>query len=88
MSRRAWRVCVNPRSNDWNNEPEYIAVPYDIVGESRNGKSFLVERSGWHGKKHRHYIAKHEFFFTKEEAETASRKKTYVGFEGHLKETD
>ena len=44
--RRAWRVCDNPHSNDWNDEPEYIAVPYDIVGESKNGKAYLVERAG------------------------------------------
>lgn len=56
--RRAWRVCDNPHSNDWNDEPEYIAVPYDIIGESKNGKAYLVERAGWHGKKHQHYIPK------------------------------
>lgn len=28
------------------------------IGESKNGKTFLVERAGWHGKKHQHYIPK------------------------------
>lgn len=79
--RKAWRVCDNPRSNDFNDEPTYIAVPYTIIGESKSGKAYLVERNGWHGKKHQHYIPKREFFFSKEEAEAAAYKKTWEGFE-------
>lgn len=79
--RKAWRVCENPRSNDFNDEPTYIVVPYTIIEESKNGKAYLVERNGWHGKKHQHYIPKCEFFFTKEEAETAAYRKTW-GIEG------
>lgn len=69
--KRAWRICINPRSNDFNKEPDYIVVPYTIIGESKNGKSYLVERNGWHGKRHQHYIPKREFFFSKEGAEDA-----------------
>lgn len=79
MAKRAWRICSNPHSNDWNNEPEYIAVPYDIVGESKNGKAFLVERAGWHGKKHQHYIPKTDFYWNKREAEAAAHEKTWEG---------
>ena len=79
--RKAWRVCDNPRRNDFNDEPTFIAVPYTIIGESKNGKSYLVERNGWHGKKHQHYIPKREFFFNKEEAEAAAHKKTWEGLE-------
>ena len=79
MVRKVWRVCDNPHSNDFNDEPEYIAVPYTIIRESRSGKAYLVERNGWHGKKHQHYIPKRKFFFTKEEAEDAAHKKTYGG---------
>lgn len=75
--RRAWRVCDNLHSNDWNDEPEYIAVPYDIIGESKNGKAYLVERAGWHGKKHQHHIPKSEFIWDKEEAEQAARERSY-----------
>ena len=67
----AWRICNNPRSNDWNTEPEYIIVPYAIIGQSKSGGSYLVERNGWHGKRHQHYIPKREFYHTIEEAEDA-----------------
>lgn len=73
--KRMWRVCYNPHSNDWNKAPEYIAVPYDIVGESKSGKAYIVERAGWHGKKYQHMLPKREFFFTKEEAERSAREK-------------
>lgn len=76
-AKRAWRVCYNPHSNDWNDEPEYIAVPYDIIGESKRGKAFIVERAGWHGKKHQHLLPKSEFFFSKEEADAAAHRKTW-----------
>ena len=80
--RKAWRVCSNPHSHDYfSDEPEYIAVPYTILGESKRGKSYLVERNGWHGKKHPHYLPKREFFFSKEEAEAAARKKSMEGSE-------
>lgn len=79
MAKRVWRVCSNPHSNDWNDEPEYIAVPYDIIGESKNGKAFLVERAGWHGKKHQHYIPKADFYSSKEEADAAAYKRTWGG---------
>lgn len=78
---KAWRVCSNPHSNGFNGEPEYIAVPYTIIGKSKKGKAYLVERNGWHGKKHRHYLPKREFFFSKEEAEAAARKKSMEGVE-------
>lgn len=69
----AWRICDNPRSNDWNTEPEKIIVPYTVLGESKRGNAYLVERNGWHGKRHQHYIAKREFFFDKQLAEEALR---------------
>jgi hypothetical protein len=70
----AWRVCDNPRCNDWNDELEKIVVPYTILGESKSGKSYLVERNGWHGKRYQHYISKGEIFFVKEDAENALRR--------------
>ena len=33
--RRMWRICNNPRSNDWNDEPEHLAVPYEILEEKK-----------------------------------------------------
>lgn len=60
-NRRVWRICHNPRENDWNDEPTYIAVPYDVVEEKE--KSLVVMRAGWHQK---NTLAKREFFDTKE----------------------
>lgn len=77
MAQRAWRVCYNLHSNDWNDEPEYIAVPYDIVGESKSGNAFLVERTDWYGKKHQHYIPKAYFYWSKEEADAVAYRKMW-----------
>lgn len=60
--KRMWRICNNPHSNDWNDEPEHIAVPYEILEEKR--KSFVCMRAGWHQK---NVIAAKEFYRTKEE---------------------
>ena len=54
----------NPNSNDFNNEPEFIEVPYD-VWECKDGKC-LVNRRGWNGKKHRHYVNEKDIHFLKE----------------------
>ena len=64
--RRMWRICSNPRSNDWNNEPEHLAVPYEILEEKK--KSFVCMRAGWHQK---NVLAKREFYRTKEECQAA-----------------
>jgi hypothetical protein len=71
VNRKAWRICDNPKYNDWNDEPEKIVVPYTIINET--DKAYLVERNGWHGKKHQHYIPKGQFYFTKEKAEAELR---------------
>ena len=60
--RRMWRICSNPRSNDWNDEPEHLAVPYEILEEKE--KSYVCMRAGWHQK---NVLAKREFYRTKEE---------------------
>lgn len=67
--RHVYRVCVNQKCNDWNDEPEYVVVPYVVIEEK--GKSFLVERKGWHGKKHQHLVPKHSCFDSPEAAEAA-----------------
>ena len=64
--RRMWRICSNPRCNDWNNEPEYLAVPYEILEEKE--KSYVCMRAGWHQK---NVLAKAEFYRTKEECQAA-----------------
>lgn len=64
--RRMWRICNNPRCNDWNDEPEYIAVPYEILEEKK--KSYVCIRAGWHQK---NILAKREFYRTKEECQAA-----------------
>lgn len=67
---RVWRVCDNPKCNDWNKEPEKIAVPYAIIDERKN--SYNVVRMGWgYGKKQQHCIPKEQFYFSEEEAEKA-----------------
>lgn len=72
--KRMWRICRNPRCNDWNNEPEYIAVPYEILEEKK--KSYVCMRAGWHKK---NVLAKNEFFESKEECEAGIRSKQREG---------
>ena len=57
----AYRIIPNKNHNDFNKEPEYIKAKYFIVGESKDGESWLVEKAGWQGKRNRHYIKKSEF---------------------------
>jgi len=68
--KKAYRICNNPHCNDWNDEPERIAVPYYIMAEKE--KAYLVVRAGWgFGKKQQHHLPKREFYETKEECEAA-----------------
>ena len=60
--RRMWRICNNPRSNDWNDEPEHLAVPYEILEEKKG--SYVCMRAGWHQK---NVLDKGQFYRTKEE---------------------
>ena len=65
---KVYRNVFNQKCNDWNDEPEYIAIPYEIINETE--KSFLVVRSGWgKGKKQQHHLPKNEFYPTKEIAQ-------------------
>lgn len=68
--RRMYRICYNRKSNDWNDEPEYIAVPYEILEEKKG--SYVCVRAGWHKK---NILAKREFFDSKEECEAEIRRK-------------
>lgn len=68
--KRMWRICRNPRSNDWNNEPDHIAVPYEILEEKE--KSYICMRAGWHQK---NVIAKSEFFESKDLCEVEIKRK-------------
>lgn len=61
-----YRICKNPRCNDWNNEPEHLAVPYHIIKEKK--KSYVCMRAGWHQK---NVMAKKEFYGTPEECTAA-----------------
>ncbi len=64
MLKRMWRICNNPHCNDWNDEPEHIAVPYEILEEKK--RSYVCMKAGWHKK---NILAKNEFFETKEACE-------------------
>lgn len=68
--KRLYRKVINRNSNDFNDEPEYIAIPYTIWGEQ--GKKYVVTRASWDSKKQRHLIPKTELFKTKEEAMQSS----------------
>lgn len=68
--RRMYRICYNRKSNDWNDEPEYIAVPYEILEEKKG--SYVCVRAGWHKK---NVLAKREFFDSKEECEAEIRRR-------------
>jgi hypothetical protein len=60
---RMYATKPNPNANDFNAEPWEIEVPYD-VWECKDGKC-LVNRAGWDGKKHRHYIKESDLHFKK-----------------------
>ncbi|MCM1102024.1 MAG: hypothetical protein NC398_11640 [Acetatifactor muris] len=64
--KRMYRIRRNPRYTDWNNEPEKIVVPYEILEERSN--SYVCMRAGWHQK---NVLAKREFYRTKEECQAA-----------------
>lgn len=66
---RVWRICNNPRCNDWNDEAEKIVVPYAIIKETK--KAYTVVRMGWgYGKKQQHSMPKDQFYFSSDEAQT------------------
>ena len=67
---KAWRVGENPKANDWNDEPWYKITPYTILGVSKSGKSYLVERNGWHGKRYQRYIPKRDLYVNYSESES------------------
>lgn len=73
--KRMWRICVNRRCNDWNDEPEHIAAPYDILEEKQ--KSYVCFRAGWHQK---NVLAKAEFYESKEECEEEIRRRAVEKF--------
>lgn len=68
--KRMYRICNNPRSNDWNEEPEKIAVPYEILEDK--GKSYVCMRAGWHQI---NVLSKEEFFESKELCEEEIKRK-------------
>lgn len=71
--KRMYRICSNPRCNDWNDEPEHIAVPYEILEEKE--QSYVCMRAGWHQK---NVLAKREFFENKEDCEKEIRRRVEV----------
>lgn len=73
--KRMWRICNNPRCNDWNDEPERIAVPYEILEEKK--KSYLCMRAGWHQQS---VLAKNEFYDSKEACEAEIRRRNKEGW--------
>lgn len=73
--KRMWRICNNPRCNDWNNEPEHIAVPYEILEEKE--KSYVCIRAGWHQQ---NVLAKNEFYDSKEACEAEIRRRNKEGW--------
>lgn len=71
--KRMYRICSNPRCNEWNDEPEYIVVPYEILEEKE--KSYVCMRAGWHQK---NILAMTEFFESKEICEEEIRRRASV----------
>lgn len=60
FQRVVYRIVPNHACNDFNGEPKLIKLKYFVVGESKDGKSWLVETAGWRGKANRHYVKKSE----------------------------
>ena len=73
--KRMWRICNNPRCNDWNDEPEHIAVPYEILEEKK--KSYVCMRAGWHQQ---NVLVKNEFYDSKEVCEAEIRRRNEEGW--------
>ena len=42
----AKRITINKSSNDWNNEPEYKLQKVRIYGETKTGKSYIIDSYG------------------------------------------
>jgi len=61
---KMFRTCDNPRSTDWNDEPEKVEVSY-VVWEMRANRAF-VNRAGWHGMKYRHWVDRRSLHITKD----------------------
>ena len=60
FQRVVYRTVPNHACNDFNGEPKLIKLKYFVVGDSQDGKSWLVENAGWQCKANRHYIKKSE----------------------------
>lgn len=43
---KAKRIIYNSASNDWNDEPEYKLQKIRIYGESKSGKSYIIDSYG------------------------------------------
>ena len=61
---RMYATKHNLKSNDFNWESEFIEVHYDVLG-CKNGMR-LVNRAGWDGEKHRHYVKESSLHFERE----------------------
>ena len=59
----AKRIIVNPSSNDFNNEPEYKLQKVRIYGETKTGKSYIVDSYG----KFKFKVLKSEIFLDLED---------------------
>ena len=60
--KKARRIIYNPHANDWNLEPEYKLQKVRIYGESKGGKSYIIDSYG--NKKFN--CDKTQIFFTKQ----------------------
>lgn len=61
---KMWRICRNPRCNEWNNEPERFAASYEIIGEKKD--NYICRRAG-----KEYILEKKSFYKTKEECDAA-----------------
>lgn len=69
-----WRICPNPRSNDFNSEPENVIRPYRVYAYDADAEKYWVESDGWHGFKHRHWVDVKTCYASLEDAEQALKR--------------
>ena len=62
---KAKRIIANPHSNDFNDEPEYKLQKVRIYGESKTGKSYIVDSYG----KFKFHCPKSRIFLNKKDLE-------------------
>ena len=78
----AKRIIVNPSSNNFNDEPEYKLQKVKIYGETKTGKSYIVDSYG----KFKFKVLKSEIFLNLEDMKSKIDNIQNFNLQGYEKE--